>query len=223
MSQPYCIQSDVTNQALLLLLQQAQWNLVANGSSDVEVRIQEADSEIDSRLAGVGYSLPFSNNPPLLKQLSIMYSRYACFRDLFAGGSPSGGSDATKAYEERFEKKMDAILAGSIALVDAFGNVVSNGKYSVSFTTNDAPLLNPNQLISSYIADYDKQDGLFVAGNVPIVSGGVVTANIASPGLYDDIIATNPSAQIFRFATDAKQLLFYTGDVSLGVNGWEAQ
>lgn len=216
--QPYSIQSDVTNQTLLVLAQQAAWNVTPGAPSDIEVRIQEADSEIDSRLASMGYSIPFSNNPPLLKTLSVLYSRYACFRDLFAAGSPSGGGEATKAFESAFEKRMSALQSGNAFLVDASGNIVSNSKYGVSFTSNRTVLDQPGGIISSYISDFDAVD--LASTPTTASSVGVTSALAWSDGLYNDIVATNPTGRGFRWATDVKQLLYYTGDSAQGANGW---
>lgn len=219
MSQPYSTQDDVTNQTLLTLATQAEWNLNEGDPSDIEIRIQEADSEIDGRLGALGYALPFGNNPPLLKTLSVLYARYACFRDLFAAGSPSGGSDATKAFEDAFESRMEKLVEGKIMLVDAFGNVITNDKYNVIYTQNTAPLTEPGEIISTYIEEYDKKD--MITSQTSIIPA--IVAPLGAPGTYAAIVATNPSDYVFRFATDVNQLLFYTKNTALGVNGWTVE
>jgi len=41
-----------------------------------------------------------------------------------------------------------------------------------------------------------------------------------NPGTYAAIVATAPSTRDFRYATDARQLLFYTGNATYGDGGW---
>lgn len=166
MSQPYCAQADVMNQVLLALLTEARWNLVSTlpaSPSDVDLRIQEGDADIDSRLGALGYALPFSSNPNLLKSLSVLYARYACFRDLYAGGSPSAGTDAIKNFKDEFELRFKQLEDGWASLVDASGAVIvpATGKFGVSVAKNNAPVDDPpGILISSFMADVDKNDGL---------------------------------------------------------------
>lgn len=167
MSQPYSAQADVMNQVLTALLTQSGWNLASAlpaSPSDVDLRIQEGDAEIDSRLSGLGYSLPFSTTPPLLKSLSVLYARYACFRDLYAGGSPSAGTEAIKNFKDEFEQRFTKLEGGWTSLLDSSGNViapVANSKFGVQVAKNNAPINNPpGQLISSYMSDVDVNDGL---------------------------------------------------------------
>jgi hypothetical protein len=165
-SQPYCAQADVMNQVLTTLLTDAGWNLVStlpSAPSDVDLRIQEGDSEIDSRLSALGFTLPFAVNPSILKPLSVLYARYACFRDLYAGGSPSAGTAAMTDFKNQFEEKFQKIEDGWAALVDANGNVIApaNSKFGVSVAKNTAIVDDkPGSLISGYVADSDSDDGL---------------------------------------------------------------
>lgn len=166
MSQPYSAQADVMNQTLTTLLSQAAWNVTSNlpsSPSDVDLRIQEGDAEIDSRLGAMGYALPFTNNPLLLKSLSVLYARYACFRDLFAGGSPSSGTDAIKHFKDEFDTKMKQLEDGWASLLTAAGAVVvpTTGRFGVGVARNTASVDNaPGELISSYMDDVDSNDGL---------------------------------------------------------------
>ena len=167
MSQPYSAQADVMNQVLATLLTDAGWNLTSSlpaSPSDVDLRIQEGDNEIDARLAALGYALPFGTNPAILKPLSVLYARYACFRDLYAGGSPSAGTAAMTDFKNQFEEKFQKIEDGWAALVDSSGNVIApvNGKFGVNVATNNAIVNDkPGSLISGYVADSDVGDGLF--------------------------------------------------------------
>ena len=97
---------------------------------DVWLRIVEADNEIDSRLAGMGISLPFASNPPALQDLSVMYARYACLRDLYTGTNPQANSESAKNYLDRFENKWLEIKQGWQAFVDSAGAPVNAGKFT---------------------------------------------------------------------------------------------
>lgn len=157
MSQPYSTPTNVLNQVLTQLLTQAAWDL----SADVILRIQEGDSEIDSRLGALGYVIPFTSNPPMLLQLSVMYARYAIFRDLYAGGSPSAGTNATQEFKDAFEEKFQKLEDGWASLVDASGNVITSQKFGVKVAQNTAPVDDaPGILISTYMSDTDTNDGL---------------------------------------------------------------
>lgn len=59
---------------------------------------------------------------------------------------------------------------------------------------------------------------------IPDPGSAVFYASLVSqrvnPGLYAEIVATNPADYLFRYATDAEQLLFYTKNLAAGENGW---
>ncbi len=55
--------------------------------------------------------------------------------------------------------------------------------------------------------------------NPEIFYSSLLTQQV-NPGLYNDIVATNPLDYMFRYATDAQQLLYYTKDITKGDNGW---
>lgn len=97
---------------------------------DVSRRIAEADSEIDTRLAGLEVALPLASNPPLLNVLSVLYARYACFRDLYAAGQPSKVNPNAVQYREEFEAKWDRLAKGWAKLVDSTGAVVASTKFA---------------------------------------------------------------------------------------------
>lgn len=158
MSQPYSIQEDVLNQVLTKLLTEAGWDLVP----DVLARIQEGDAEIDSRLGALGYALPFTTNPPLLKSLSILYARYACFRDLYTGNSPSQQpANAEASFKNEFEEKFQKLEDGWMALLDATGATIPSTKFDVTVAQNTAAVDNhPGKPISAYMSDVDVKDGL---------------------------------------------------------------
>ncbi len=161
MAQPYSVDADVNNQVLTQLVAQAGWKTTA--VSDVTLRIQEGDAEIDSRLAALGYALPFATNPAWLKPVSVLYARYACFRDMFAGGSPSAGTAAMDNFKNEFEEKFQKLEDGWASLVDASGAVIApaNSKYGVNVAQDSSAVDNqPGQIISSFVADGDANDGL---------------------------------------------------------------
>ena len=102
MAQPYSLPADVTDKDILRQVTQAGWD-----DADVATRIQEGDDVIDSCIAGFGYALPFLINPAIIKQLSILYGKYAVLRDIHINFAPSKSSSG--GYE-RYEKQFNALL-----------------------------------------------------------------------------------------------------------------
>ena len=113
---------------------------------DVCLRIMEADNEVDTRLAGMGYSLPFAVNPPAVQDLSVLYARYACMRDAYTGSNPQANSESAKVFLSQFEAKLMAIKAGEADLVDASGQTVPKSKY----TPLTAPYPCPQPMRDNY-------------------------------------------------------------------------
>lgn len=165
MAQPYSTTAQVLNQALTLPMTDAGW-VLTEVTGDVAIRIQEADTMIDAKLASWGYILPFATNPPLLMQLSVLYSRYACLRDLYTGRSPSiASSDAMKAYKDRFDELFKQIEDGKASLVTSAGAVVPNTKYDVTNAAVDvAPIFT--------MTDPENQGVVDTLYSDPSVTGG---------------------------------------------------
>ena len=89
----YCTSSEAKDQALVKVITQAGWT----DPADINTRIAEADAVIDAALAAVGYTVPFVATPALVKQLSILYTRYAVLRDIYKNQAPSqGGAEGWK-------------------------------------------------------------------------------------------------------------------------------
>lgn len=159
---PYSTTAQVINKPLSDLMTQAGWN-VTETTGDVAKLINEGDAEIDSRIGALGYTLPFtgSANPPLIQVLSVLYARYACFRDLYAGGSPSGGQDAELKYKNEFEEKLQKLEDGWASLLDIDGNILPSNKFTVSVAQNFAKVSdNPSILVSTHMDHVDEGDGL---------------------------------------------------------------
>lgn len=129
MAQPYSSTAEVLNQVLSALVTQAAW-VVTELTGDVAARIGEADREIDARLAGLEVPLPFATNPPILKDLSVSYARYACFRDLYGAGDPTGKNPQAERYMAEFEKKWKAIQDGWMKLLDSNSLPVATTKFA---------------------------------------------------------------------------------------------
>lgn len=174
MARPYSTTADVLNNTLQTALTDAGWN-VLTAPTDVDERISEGDDEIDARLAALGYALPFVSNPTLIKRLSVLYARYACYRDLYAGGSPSAGADAIQNFKDQFEELFQKIESGWASLVASDGSVVAptSSKFGVKSTQNTAiEDVAPHHLISSYVSESDADDGLSPSEG-GIADGGV--------------------------------------------------
>ncbi len=129
MPKPYSTTAQVLNQSLQALISQAAWN-VTELTGDVAARIAEGDNEIDQRLAAMGFSLPFATNPSALQDLSVLYGRYACLRDLFTENSPATISKMMDEYKIRFEEELMRMEEGWSVLVDANGGVISGSKFT---------------------------------------------------------------------------------------------
>jgi len=124
MSQPYCTASEVKNKAVEAAVQQAGWS-----DTEVGYRILESDTIIDSALAGLGYGLPFTTNPPLVKILSIIHSRYCVLRDAYKNAAPSlAGAEGFKSYQEQFDGLLEKLTKGELRLLDNNGSEI--GKVS---------------------------------------------------------------------------------------------
>lgn len=115
MAQPYSLPADVKDKDLSRFIGQASWD-----DTDVASRIKEGDDAIDSCIAGLGYTLPFAINPAIIKQLSILYGRYACLRDIqHHFGASENSSKGYKSYQDQFEKLLKKIQDGDAELVVA--------------------------------------------------------------------------------------------------------
>lgn len=131
MAKPYSTTAQVLNPALLSLVTTARWNRTEL-TGDVAALIQEGDNEIDARLAGLEVALPFVANPPLIQDLSVLYARYACFRDLYAAGNPNGkaGSSNEQKYLDMFNAKFKSLVDGYSNLVTSAGVEVASLKFA---------------------------------------------------------------------------------------------
>lgn len=111
----YSTATQVKDKDLSRLVLQAQW-----ADADVDARILEGDSIINGYLAQMGYALPFASTPALVNQMSILYGKYACLRDIHHHFSPSAnGASGYKAYKDQFDALMESLRTGEIGLVDA--------------------------------------------------------------------------------------------------------
>ena len=115
-------------------------------TGDIVLRIMEADNEVDTRLASMGYALPFATNPPALQDLSKLLAIYICFRDLYAAGQPTENNPHAETFKARFEEKLMHLEEGWAQIVDGTSTVVPNTK----FTTQTSPFPVPDQTRDNY-------------------------------------------------------------------------
>jgi hypothetical protein len=132
-AQPYSTTAQVLNRVLVQLAKQAGWD-TTEVTGDVAPRIAEGDRTIDAKLAGLEIALPFATNPPILQDLSVLYARGACFRDLYSAGDPTKGNPQAKAYFDAFNVKWQEIVDGTMKIVDTTGAQVSSTKYATVTT-----------------------------------------------------------------------------------------
>lgn len=129
MAKPYSTTAQVLNEALAACVVEADWD-TTEVTGDVAKRISEGDNEIDGRLAGLEVALPFTTNPPALQDLSVMYARYACLRDMWTASSPKDAKELYQAYKDEFEAKFKRLQDGWARLVDSTGAVVVSAKFA---------------------------------------------------------------------------------------------
>lgn len=159
----YSTPAQVVDQALSRLLTGSGWST----TTDVQTRITEADTVIDTRLAQAGYALPFTSVPPMVLQLSIWYARYAVLRDLYQGQAPSissltGQKPNHEAFKDRFDEYFDELQNGKAFLVYSTGGVVPRtnlqileaGSSVVRILTMDDPT-NLSQTVDESYLDSD--------------------------------------------------------------------
>ncbi len=121
----YCTVAEVKGSAIpATTFAQALWTTDA----PTEDRIAEADAVIASQLAAIGYSVSdLSSSVPLVKLLSILYSRYAVLRDIYDNRGPSQASNeggGGKQYLSQFNDLMKMLIDGRAFLVNSSGAVL---------------------------------------------------------------------------------------------------
>lgn len=147
----YCTSAEAKDQALVKVITQAAWT----DPTDINTRIAEADAVIDAALAAVGYTVPFTSTPALVKQLSILYTRYAVLRDIYKNSAPSqGGAEGWKPYKEQFDNLVELLQKGEISLPNvskASGGVQISTSEVKRALTMDAPENLGMEVDASYI------------------------------------------------------------------------
>jgi len=119
-------------------------------TGDVVQRINEADRHIDTKLAGLEVALPFASNPPVIQDLSILYARYAIFRDLYSAGSPSALNPQADHYLTEFEKRWMDLEEGWQKLVDANGVQIAMTKFATVNIGYPCPAPNNGDLYPNF-------------------------------------------------------------------------
>lgn len=147
----YCTSTEAKDQVLVKVISQAAWT----DPTDINTRIAEADAVIDAALAAVGYTVPFTTVPALVKQLSILYTRYAVIRDAYKNSAPSqGGAEAWTPYKEQFDNLVELLQKGDLNIpnVSKSGGGVQISTSAVKRAlTMDAPENLGPEVDASYI------------------------------------------------------------------------
>jgi hypothetical protein len=134
----YCTTAEAKDQVLVKILSQSGWT----EATDFATRIAEGDAVIDAALAAVGYTVPFTTVPALVKQLSVLYARYAVIRDAFKSSAPSeGGAKSWTPYKEQFDDLIKLLQSGGITIPNvakASGGVqISTGEVKRALTMDE--------------------------------------------------------------------------------------
>lgn len=146
----YCTSSEAKDQVLVKVIAQAGWT----DPTDINTRIAEADAVIDAALAAVGYTVPFTTVPALVKQLSILYTRYAVIRDAYKNSAPSqGGAAGWEPYKDAFDELLKKLVGGELiipSVAKASGGVqISTLEVKRALTMDEPEDLGPS-VDSSY-------------------------------------------------------------------------
>lgn len=149
----YCTSAEAKDQALVKVITQAGWT----DPTDINTRIAEADAVIDAALAASGYTVPFTTTPALVKQLSILYTRYAVLRDIYKNSAPSqGGAEGWKPYKEQFDNLVGLLQGGELSIPNvakSAGGVQINTSDVKRALTMDAPENLGTEIDDSYIEE----------------------------------------------------------------------
>lgn len=136
MAQPYSTASQVKSKTISVAITDASW-----ADSDIETRITAADRIIDSLLAAIGYDLPFTTNPVLVTELSILYSRYRVLNDIYTENSNDAGLvEEAEKYKKEFDEIIKRLQDGDASLLDSSGNIIdADGRIQVDNAAEDVP------------------------------------------------------------------------------------
>lgn len=128
----YCTATEAKDGTLTNAVSQSGWT-----DTNVGYRIAEADAVIDGKLAKAGYAVPFTTVPALVKQLSILYTRYAVVRDIYKNSAPSdGGAAGFQPYKDQFDMLMGQIIDGEMSLIGTTGEI-AKAAGGVQISTGD--------------------------------------------------------------------------------------
>ena len=112
----YCNRADVKNKTIQSAITQATWT-----DQDVDERILESYNYINALLVPTGYLPADLIKSDFIRNISIMYTRYAILRDIYTGYAPSN-SDATDKWKKTVDENLAMLVSGQMSLIDA-GNV----------------------------------------------------------------------------------------------------
>lgn len=118
-------------------LTQANWE-----DSDIQARIDEGGAYIDGKILMLGYSQSQLSSAPLIKNINVLYARFAILRDIFARISPSKTDEAGFVkWKEQVDEILNDIIEGKTKLVDNSGEVIvpekRDKRYEAKITTEN--------------------------------------------------------------------------------------
>ena len=89
--------------------------------AEVRQNLADADALINATLAGAGYSLPFTETPPLVRTLAIALAAFGCGRDVYGRTGQEIPERITDDYNKANEW-LDKLNTGAMRLVYADGS-----------------------------------------------------------------------------------------------------
>jgi hypothetical protein len=117
----YCNIDEVKDKTIERAIADAGWT-----NDNIQKRIDEGWSYIESVLFLLGYTRDQLLTCPLVKSLNILYSRYAIIRDIFQNIAPSeGGEPGFAKWREEVDKTLEQIKNGQIILVNNDGELIT--------------------------------------------------------------------------------------------------
>jgi len=133
----YCTVAEVTDKTVDRAITNAGWE-----NSDVQSRIDEGYAYIESKIIVMGFTRAQLETAPLIKQINIIYSRYAILRDIYAVVIPTQyGKQEFVNWLKWVDDTLDKIFKSEIKLTDTNGDLIipenDDLRYKVSTTTED--------------------------------------------------------------------------------------
>ena len=99
----YCVAQDVIN---------SHRNIPSSDSTYITIFIEDADTEIDLRLGSIGYTIPFSPIPTVIKLISKLKAVHWELKRVYASQVQEGVFDWIQTFEDKAEQLLKFLEKG---------------------------------------------------------------------------------------------------------------